>query len=89
LISVNLSVRSGLKKIIKSDSVKIELPEDSDFTELAEKICGIYGTEVRNLLFSEKYGFIWLCVRNRKRVHPDEVLEDGDEIMLLPPLAGG
>ena len=89
MIKVKLSLRSGLKKIIKQNDINLILSEDSDFNDLAVKLCEEYGADVKKVLFSEKYGFIWLCIRNRRKVLPDEILEDGDNVILLPPLAGG
>ncbi len=89
MITINLVLRSQLKKIIGKDEIVIQIEKGSNFIALAEGLCIKYDHTLRNILFSEKYGFMWLCIKNRKRVLPDEILEDGDKLILLPPLAGG
>ena len=88
-ITVKLALRSVLKKIIKEDLVDIRLSTGSNFQDLAKQLEVLYGPEIASTLNTEPHGFAWICVRNRKQVFHTEVLEDGDNVMILPPLAGG
>jgi len=67
----------------------MRLEEPSTFHTLAARLTEEYGAALYDVLYDSRKRFSWLCVCNKKRVLPDESLKDGDEVILLPPLAGG
>lgn len=89
MIKITLEIRSGLKEYVQTEVLDISIQNGSSFVDLANWLSKTYGDALADVLFSKKYGFLWLCVKNRKRVLPEEILEEGDRVMLLPPLAGG
>lgn len=88
-IQVTIIPKSVLKKYMRADSVTLHIEGPATIRSLTARLVQEYGTSVRDALYDRQGRFAWLCVKNKKRVLPDEPISEGDVIMLLPPLAGG
>jgi MoaE-MoaD fusion protein len=76
---VNVAVRlfAGLRERAGAGSRELELPDGATVADVWPAL-GL-GEEPAGLLYA----------RNRTYVAPDEVLADGDEVALIPPVSGG
>ena len=58
------------------EPMNLDLPEGTTAGQLMERL-GLPAEEVK------------VIMRNARQVEPDEVLQDGDRIAFIPPVAGG
>lgn len=73
-----------------ADRLQIKLKENSTIEDLIFRLGSDYGRELLQFLYDEKREAIKvLPIINKKKCFPTTVLEDGDEVLLLPPIAGG
>jgi len=95
---INVKVRTilTLKKILGSGEIQLPLPEKSSLGELISTLVGWSGDELASHIFepnSKKLRpYIRLMVNGRDIAFLDRmetVLQDGDEILILPPVSGG
>jgi molybdopterin synthase sulfur carrier subunit len=95
---IDVRVRSilGIKEIVGRDELEVSLPQGSDLAALLSWMVARWGEQLA-AYFEQAHGEgplprIRLLV-NGKDIGfldgMDTVLEDGDEILLLPPVAGG
>jgi molybdopterin converting factor subunit 1 len=71
-----------LKDIVGRSSSEMDLPEGLSVAELVEL------HERENGASAELWGSIAVAV-NQQYAKPGDVLRDGDEVALLPPVSGG
>ena len=95
---ITLKVRTILdfKKILGKREVEISIPEKSTLQELLLKMVGTWGDELRSRLFepnsTSPLPHIRLMVNGQDIAFlngMETVLEEGDEILILPPVGGG
>ncbi len=58
------------------EPMSLELPEGTTARQLMERL-GLPAEEVK------------VIMRNARQIEPDEVLQDGDRVAFIPPVAGG
>ena len=95
--TIQIQVRTilTLKKILGKGEIEMTIPSRSNLKDVLESMVKTYGEELKSNLFNSD-GNILLHIRlmingqdiaflNKMKT----VLEDGDEILILPPVAGG
>lgn len=96
-IKVKVHTILGIKKIIGKGEIEIPVPKGSSVKEVVAELAGTWGEALKkSLLESDNpvtiHPYIRLMVNGRDIAFlggMDTVLEDGDEILILPPVAGG
>ena len=94
-IQVKVRTILTLKKILGKGEIEIILPKGSNLKQLLDSMIKNYGEELESQLFNTD-GTILPHIRlmiNGQDIaflnKMETVLEDGDEILILPPVAGG
>lgn len=84
------------KRILGESEVKISVPEQSTLQELLLKMVDTWGDELASHLFepnsTSPLPHIRLMVNGQDIAflnRMETVLQDGDEILILPPVGGG
>jgi molybdopterin synthase sulfur carrier subunit len=95
---INVKVRTilTLKKIVGSGEIRLSLPERSTLEHLVTTLVNRWGDELASQIFepgtTKLRPYIRLMVNGRDIAFLDRmetVLQDGDEILILPPVSGG
>lgn len=81
-MQVRVLLFGALKDLMPLQSDAVELPEQSTAEQL---LCRIMGSAPQAQKFA---GSLAIAV-NREYAQPHQVLQDGDEVALLPPVSGG
>ena len=96
MIRINVRTILELKEIFGQDRFEVSLVDGSTFGDFLEKITQDWGDEMASRLFepgrSKLLAHIQLMVNGRSFRLLDNmktVLQDGDEITILPPVGGG
>ena len=96
MIKVKVHTILTLKKIIGKRELDISIPQESDLNALLAQMVENWGEELAAYLFepgdSRLLPHIRLMVNGRDIGFLDgmeTVLKEGDEILILPPVAGG
>ncbi|MBI4223793.1 MAG: molybdopterin converting factor subunit 1 [Deltaproteobacteria bacterium] len=81
-LNVRILLFAGLRERLRKDKISLVLPE------------GTPAKKVLRMLFkdegeADRIGKCLLFAVNETYVGPDAVLRDGDELALIPPVAGG
>ena len=96
LISVKVQTILDLKRILGKREVELLVPEGSTVEDLLRKMTERWGEELSSRLFEpgthRLFSHIQIMVNGRamaflKRM--ETVLQDGDDVLILPPAAGG
>lgn len=95
---MNVKVRTilALKKIIGSGEVDLTIPEGSTLEEVIATLVNRAGDELTSQLYEPKSNtlrpYIRLMVNGRDIAflnRMETVLQNGDEVLILPPVSGG
>jgi len=96
LITVKVRTIVTLKKILGKGEVELSVPERSTLGELLTTMVNRWGDELASHLFEPKstsvLPYIRLMVNGRDIAflnRMETVLENGDEVLILPPISGG
>jgi molybdopterin synthase sulfur carrier subunit len=96
LITVKVRTILTLKKILGKGEVEISVPGQSTLGELLAMMVDRWGNELGSYLFESKSKsvrpYIRLMVNGRDIAflnRMETVLQNGDEILILPPVSGG
>jgi molybdopterin synthase sulfur carrier subunit len=96
LITVKVRTILTLKKILGKGEVEVSLPEKSTLAELLTMMVDRWGNELGSYLFEPKSKsvrpYIRLMINGRDIAflnRMETVLQNGDEILILPPVSGG
>jgi molybdopterin synthase sulfur carrier subunit len=96
LITVRVRTILHLKRIIGSGEVELSVPEGSTLEELLATIVERWGTKLSSRLFESNSTIplpsIRLMVNGRDIAFLNRLkteLQEGDEVLILPPIAGG
>jgi sulfur-carrier protein len=96
LISVTVHTILDIKKVVGKREVQIALPRRSTVADLLEEMVKSWGEELSSLLFEpdshEVLSHIQIMVNGRAIAFLNGIrteLADGDEVLILPPVAGG
>jgi len=96
LITVKVRTILTLKKIIGKGVVELSVPERSTLEELLRTMVNIWGDELASRLRQPKsktlLPHIRLMVNGRDIAFlngMETVLQNGDEVLILPPVSGG
>jgi molybdopterin converting factor small subunit len=88
-MTVTVRLLSKIPKIIP-DTVEIELFEGATILNVIEKLAYLYGNEIEEKIYNKKTGgYMVEFMVNLKHELPTKVLNDGDEITILPFMVGG
>ena len=97
--SIKVRVRTilDIKKIIGMGEIEIPVPKGSSVKEVIVVLVDTWGEGLKSRLLQSDnpvtpHPYIRLMVNGRDiaiLMGMDTVLEDGDEILILPPVAGG
>ena len=96
MITVKVRTILDLKKIIGSGEVVLSVPEQSTLEELLTAMVSRWGDELASRLFEPKstsvLPYIRLMVNGQDIAflnRMETVLENGDGVLILPPVSGG
>jgi len=96
LITVKVRTILTLKKILGKGEVELPMPERSTLGELLTTMVNRWGDELASQLFEPKstrvLSSIRLMVNGRDIAflnRMETVLQNGDEVLILPPVSGG
>ena len=96
MIKVKLRTILNFKKIIGKGEVDFPVEDGTNLEAALDKIVETYGEELKSNLFDPDNGnllqHIRLMVNGRDIAFLNglqTILQDGDEILILPPVAGG
>ena len=96
MIRVKIHTALNIKKIVGQREVGISIPDGSTVKELLSIMVETWGEERSSILFEP--GSMNLLHHNRLMVNGQDigfldnletVFEEGDEFLILPPIAGG
>ena len=97
-MSIRVRVRTSLtfKEIFGQWRFSVTLPEQSTFDNLLDRLVGTYGPALTPHLFAPDgttlLSHVMFMINGRSirfLNHRQTVLEDGDEVLILPPVGGG
>jgi MoaD family protein len=96
-IKVRIHTILDIKKIIGKGEIEIPIPKGSSLREVIVVMVATWGEGLKSRLLESDHpvtthSYIRLMVNGRDIAFLrglDTVLEDGDEILILPPVAGG
>ncbi|MFL5403778.1 MAG: MoaD/ThiS family protein [Gemmatimonadales bacterium] len=80
-ITVHVLLFASYAETLGLDSIELSVPEGATVRQALE--------QVRSLPGGERLPPKPLCAVNLAQARPDTFLADGDELAILPPLAGG
>jgi len=96
LIQVNVRTILTIKKILGQGELELPVPKGSTLNDLLSSMADKWGKEFSSLLFDSDgriFSHIRLMVNGRDVAFLDNkidtVLQERDEILILPPVAGG
>ena len=96
MIKVNLYTITELKEIIGQSRTEFFLPEGSLLQWFLQKLIATYGEKLSSKLVDagsgEVFSYIRIAVNGRDIAFLkglDTELRDGDEVLIVPPVAGG
>lgn len=96
MIKVKVHTILGIKKIIGRGKIEVVLPKDSVLKSLLSRLIEIYGEALSSTIYGENNAEILPHIRvmvNGRDIEfldgTGTVLENGDEILILPPVSGG
>ena len=96
LISVKVQTILDLKKVLGKRELEFLVPERSTVTDLLRKMVERWGEELSSRLFEpgshRLFAHIQIMVNGRAMAFlkgMETVLQDGDDVLILPPVAGG
>ncbi len=96
MITVKVRTILTLKKILGKGEVELSVPERSTLRELLTTMVNRWGDELASRLFEPKstsvLPYIRLMVNGRDIAflnRMETVLQNGDEVLILPPVSGG
>ena len=96
MIQVKIRTSFIFKEIFGNWRFSVTLPEKSTFGHLLEHLVDTYGSELTQHLFEPDgttlLSHVMFLVNGRNiRLlnHRQTVLDDGDEVLILPPVGGG
>jgi len=96
LISVKVQTILDLKRIVGKREVELLLPEGSTVADLLRNMTERWGEELSSRLFEpgthSLFSHIHIMVNGRAMAFlkgMETVLQDGDDVLILPPAAGG
>lgn len=87
---------AALREAIGADEIKFEVEEGASPIDVVRKLVENYGDDVESLLIDDKHNKVRpqiLIFLNGKSVQHSKLstikLSDGDELSIIPPVAGG
>ncbi len=90
---IKVKYTAQLKKTAGTGEEQIEINDSIGLTELLQTLCGKHDDRFHKMLFNEDGRFsnsVVLVLNGRQiRLEENPVLSDGDELLLLSPIAGG
>ncbi|MFH1242913.1 MAG: MoaD/ThiS family protein [Pseudomonadota bacterium] len=96
LITVKVCTILNLKKILGKGEIELSLPEKSTMGELLSTMVKRWGDELASHLFEQKSSSVHPHIRlmvNGQDIaflnRMETVLQDGDQVLILPPVSGG
>jgi sulfur-carrier protein len=96
MITVRVRTILTLKKILGKGEVEFPVPEGATLRELLRLIVDRWGDELASRLFDPKTGAVFphirLMVNGRDIAFLDRmetILQNGDDVLILPPVSGG
>lgn len=96
MIRVKIRTILDIKRILGQREVEISVPDNSTLQELLITMVDTWGEELRSQLFEPKttspLSHIRLMVNGQDIAflnRMETMLEDGDEVLILPPVGGG
>ncbi|MCK4839969.1 MAG: MoaD/ThiS family protein [Desulfobulbaceae bacterium] len=96
MIRVKIHTILGLKKIVGQGELEVPLPQGSTVESLLSWMVKTWGERLSSYLFDSASGSLFPHIRlmvNGRDIGflngMETVLQDGDELLILPPVAGG
>lgn len=81
-MKITVLLFAKLREILKRESLKIELPHNAVVADALDSL-------FRDKEEAQKMRRCLLFAINQNYVRPDAILKNGDELTLIPPVAGG
>lgn len=95
-MSVKVQTILDLKRIVGKGEVELPVPEGSTVADLLRNMTERWGEELSSRLFEPEthrlFSHIQIMVNGRAMAFlkgMETVLQDGDDVLILPPAAGG
>ncbi|MBT9311902.1 MoaD/ThiS family protein [Leptothoe kymatousa] len=82
MISIKLKLFAAYQEALGQPEVSLSLPEGTTVKELCDRICNQY-PDLKQWQNLTRFGI------NLQFVEADTSLQDGDEVVLIPPVSGG
>jgi molybdopterin converting factor subunit 1 len=81
-VNVRVLLFAGVKDAVGTDRVDLALPEGASVAELRDRLKGRYSPAARHI-----DGSRWAV--NQVFADDRDILNDGDEVAVIPPVSGG
>jgi sulfur-carrier protein len=81
-IQVTVKLFAIYQEVLKTPEIQLELPDNSSVSSLLDHLITQYPM-LHTWRSITQFGV------NLEQVPPDRILEDGDEVVLIPPVSGG
>jgi MoaD family protein len=89
-LTIKLNLRSHLKAIIGKQQITVNLNDPCTIKDLVHELIKLYGEDVKAAIYDVKRDAIKvLPIVNHRKSLQETQLKDEDEVILLPPIAGG
>lgn len=82
-----MKIKVKLRLLQINGDLELELKEGATVRFLLEKLVSVYGKDLQKLTGDE--GFTEMTIVNKKLVKSSQNLNEGDEVYLIFPAAGG
>lgn len=96
MIGINVKSILDLKKILGGSDLELSVPEKATINDLLELLKNRFGNKIESQLFEPDstvpFSYILFMVNGRDirfLDHFETVLNDGDDVLILPPVGGG
>jgi molybdopterin converting factor subunit 1 len=82
MITISIRLYAGLKDLVGSRDLQMELPDGATIDQLRMRLGEQYPAVIGMLP-------TLVCAVDEEYVVPEHVLRDGDHVALIPPVSGG
>lgn len=88
-IKIEVEFISTLRLAVGEKNCTVSLSRDSNLYDLANELRRIYQDKIERRLM-DRNGNLWVLFSvNKQVVKGDYVLQEGDDVIIMPPLTGG
>jgi len=88
-MKVNVKVFGYLRLDLGMKSIVLNIPENATAAVMLQQFTQLLGSKANNLINRNHGGYNFIFSVNAKPATIETILQQGDEIALLPPISGG